>query len=162
MILKITFWILISYIVTYIIGRILSYSAAILHNWCMLTIWDHQYWYNKGTTIKDIYNKISKGDHFQMCEETKFIPLANLLVSLLWLFCELLFLLFVILVLIIKLIIFIIVIFNKFIYKPFLSKIFKPVFKFCKLVYYKIKKIIQVFITIFNYIKEFILNLKIA
>ena len=117
MILKITFWILISYIVTYIIGRILSYSAAILHNWCMLTIWDHQYWYNKGTTIKDIYNKISKGDHFQMCEETKFIPLANLLVSLLWLFCELLFLLFVILVLIIKLIIFIIVIFNKFIYK---------------------------------------------
>lgn len=160
--LQIGFWIIIGYIISIIIGRISTYSAAILHNWCMLIICDHQYWYNKGTTIKDIYNKISKGDHFQMCEETKFIPLANLLVSSIWLFCELLFLLFIILILTIKAIIAIICIIDEFIYKPFLSKIFKPFFRFCKWIYSKIKKIIQVFITIFNYIKEFILNLRIS
>ena len=162
MTLKIAFWILIGYIISIILSRILTYSSAILHKWCMMVLYDGQYWFNKGTRIKDILQKISNGENFKIANEMKFIPLVNIFVPLSWLSCELLFLLFIILVLTIKAIIEIICIIDKFIYKPFLSKIFKPFFNFCKWVYSKIKKIIQVFITIFNYIKEFILNLRIS
>lgn len=161
MYLQIAFWIIIGYIISIIIGRILTYTSAILHNWCMLIIWDHQYWYNKGTTIKDIYNKISKGDNFQMCDENKFVPFANLLVSLPWLFGELLFFVLVIIILIIRLIIIIIGLLYKLIYVNCLSILLKPLSN----INYKPNLLIKTFIsikTILNNIKEFILNLRIA
>lgn len=86
MYLQIAFWIIIGYVISIIISRILAYSAAILHNWCMMVIYYHQFWYNKGTKIKDIYNDISDGDNFMACYDTKYVPLGNLFVSLIWLF----------------------------------------------------------------------------
>ena len=161
MYLQIGFWILIGYIISIIVGRILTYTSAILHNWCMLTIWDHQYWYNKGTTIKDIYNKISKGDNFQMCEETKFAPLANLLAPLIWLFGELLFFVLVIIVSIIRLIIIIISLLYKLIYVNCLSILLKPLSN----INYKPNWLIKTFIsikTILYNIKKSFLNIRIA
>ena len=165
MYLQIIFWIIIGYIVSIIIGRILTYTSAILHNWCMLTIWYHQYWYNKGTTIKDIYNKISKGDNFQMCNENKFVPFANLLVSLPWLFGELLFFVLVIIISIIRLILYIIAILYQLVYVKCLSKIFKPIYKYLSNINWSntwIIKFIKTIITILYNIKKFILNLRIA
>ena len=165
MYLQITFWIIIGYIVSIIVGRILTYTSAILHNWCMLTIWDHQYWYNKGTTIKDIYNKISKGDNFQMCEETKFAPLANILVPIIWLFAELLFLVFIIIIAIIRLILYIIVILYQLVYVKCLSKILRPIYKCLSNINWQntwIIKFIKSIITILNNIKKSFLNLRIA
>ena len=165
MYLQIGFWIIIGYIVSIIVGRILTYTSAILHNWCMLTIQNHQYWYNKGTTIKDIYNKISKGDNFQMCDENKFVPFANLLVSLPWLFGELLFLAFIIIVVIIRLILYIITILYQLVYVKCLSKLLKPLFKYLLNINWPntwIIKFINSIITILNNIKKFILNLRIA
>jgi len=165
MYLQIGFWIIIGYIVSIIIGRILSYTSAILHNWCMLIIWDHQYWYNKGTTIKDIYNKISKGDNFQMCNENKFVPFANLLVSLPWLFGELLFFGLVIIIAFVKLILYIIAILYELVYVKCLHKLLKPLYRYLSNIDWPntwIIKFIKSIITILNNIKKFILNLRIA
>ena len=77
--LQIAFWIIICYIISIPIGRILFYSAAVLHNWCMMATFGNKYWYDKGTTIKDIYDEISKGDNFIIGAEAKYKPLSNIL-----------------------------------------------------------------------------------
>jgi len=163
--LQIAFWVIIGYIVSIIIGRILTYIAAILHNWCMLTIWDHQYWYNKGTTIKDIYNRISRGDNFKMCNETKFAPLANILVPVIWLFGELLFFGLVIIIAFVKLILYIITILYVLVYVKYLHKLLKPLYRYLSNIDWPntwIIKFIKSIITILNNIKKFLLNLRIA
>lgn len=165
MYLQIGFWIIIGYIVSIIIGRILTYTSAILHNWCMLTIYDNQYWYNKGTTIKDIYNKISGGDNFEMSNETKFVPLANILMPIIWLFGELLFFGLVIIIAFVKLILYIIAILYELVYVKCLHKLLKPLYRYLSNIDWPntcIIKFIKSIITILNNIKKFILNLRIA
>lgn len=159
--LQIGFWIIIGYIVSIPIGRILFYSAAILHNWCIMVTFGNQYWYNKGTTIKDIYDEISKGDNFIIGAETKYTPLTNILFPLVWLFGELLFFVLIIIISIIRLIIIIIGLLYKLIYVRFLSPLFKPLSN----INYKTNWLTKTIIltkTILNNIKKFILNLRIA
>jgi hypothetical protein len=165
MYLQIGFWIIIGYIVSIIVGRILTYTSAILHNWCMLIIWDHQYWYNKGTTIKDIYNKISYGDNFRSSNEGKFYPIGNILFPLIWLLGELAFFTLIILIIFIRLVIFICIILHKIIYVKCLSKILKPIYKCLSNINWQntwIIKFIKSIITILNNIKKSFLNLRIA
>jgi len=159
--LQITFWVIIGYIISIPIGRILFYSAAILHNWCMMVTFGNKYWYDKGTTIKDIYDKISKGDNFIIGAETKYKPISNILFPLVWLFGELLFLIFVIIILIIRLIIIIISLLYKLIYVKYLSWLFKP-FTNIDWNNTRIYKIIMSIKTILINIKKFILNFRIA
>jgi len=165
MYLQIIFWIIIGYIISTIVGRILFYSAAILHNWCMMALVDAQYWYDSGTTINDIYEEISEGDNFKCGNEIKYGPLANILFPLTWLFAELLLLIIVILVSFIRLTIFIIGLLYEIIWVMCLSKLLRPVFKYLSKVDWPntwIVKFIKTIITILYNIKKFILNLRIA
>jgi hypothetical protein len=160
---QIVFWIIIGYIVSIIVGRILLYSAAVLHNWCMMVLWDEEYWYNKGTTIKDIYNDRSIGDNFKSGDEAKFVPLINVIFPLIWISGELSFLCLVIIVLIVRLIIFIFGLLYCLIFRKCLSKLFKPLFNYIDNIDVNSKDTwINKGVTFFEKIKQFILNTRIA
>jgi len=161
--LQIGFWFIIGYIISIIVSRILLYSAAVLHNWCIMALWDNKYWYDKGTTIKDIYNDISTGDNFKSGNEAKFGPLVNIIFPLLWLCGELLFLCLVIIVLIVRLIVFISGLLYILIYRKCLSKLFNPLFNYINNIYVKSKDTwINKTVTFFVKSKQFILNTRIA
>jgi len=163
--LQIGFWIIIGYIISTIVGRILFYSAAILHNWCMMALVDGQYWYDSGTTINDIYEEISEGDNFKSGNEIKYGPLANILFPLIWLLGELAFFTLIILIIFIILVIFICIILHKIIYVKCLSKILRPIYKCLSNINWQntwIIKFIKSIITILNNIKKSFLNLRIA
>lgn len=161
--LEITFWILIGYIVSIIVGRILFYSAAILHDWCMMATWNNQYWYDRGTTIKDIYNSISNGDNFKSGNEMKFVPIGNILFPLVWVCGELMFLCIVVIISIIRLIIIIVSCIYTLVWEKCLSKLFKPIFNYLDSIDIDSKDTwIDKIIASFKKYKQFILNIRIA
>jgi len=165
MILKIIFWVIVFYIVCYPLGRFLLYSAAILHNWCMRALYDGEYWFDKGTRIKDLFEEISEGENFQSGNEGKFIPIGNLLFPLIWLFGETLFFILVVIILSIKLIVCIIALLYQLIYVKCIAKLLRPLYRYLGSVNWQntwVIKFIRLIITILIYIKNFILNFRIA
>ena len=135
--------------------------AAILHNWCIMVMTYWQMWYDKGTTVKSLYDEISIGDNFEMLYEIRFTPIFNIGIALIWLGFELLFFIFVIFIQLLRLSVYLIGMFYVYV----LSKITKPMYNYIKKIDYPntfIGKFITFIKTLYNDIKTKILNIRIA
>ena len=155
--MKTAFIIFDCYIISYILGRILSYISAIIHNYCIMVLYENCYWFESKTTIKDILTVISSGDTFKDMYEMRWVPVLNLGGSFIWFVCELILFVFTIIISIIRLLIFI---YNLLKIKNCIKNIFvkihlNPFFSY-------INKILNNIFNYFKNIKNKFLNLRIA
>ena len=159
---EITLWILGIYFVCVIVCVVCSYIAAFIHCWSMDALYYSKYWFDKGTTLQDLCDDFNHNDTFRDCNEAKYYPLLNIFFGVCWLICEILLFLLTIIAIIIRLLIIII---YDVIYLKCLSKITDPCIRYLKSINWPntwIVRIYKVLMTIFNHIKQFILNLRIS
>lgn len=157
----ILYWSIIIYFACYICGRILSYVAAILHYWSTNVLEYWQLWFDKGTTIKSLYEDISSGGNFIQMYEIRFVPIMNLLMPAVWLLGEIVFFIFVIIIHLIRYLLYICEIFYTYI----LSPIIKPCNNSINKIDYPktfIGKIIIFVKTLYKDIKNKFLSFRIA
>ena len=159
---EITLWILGIYFACVICCVVFSYIAAFIHCWSMDVLYYSKYWFDKGTTLQDLCDDFNHNETFREHNEVKYYPLLNIFFGVFWLIGEILLFLLTIIVIIIRLLIIII---YDIIYLKCLSKITDPCIRYLKSVNWSntwIVRIFKVLMTIFNHIKQFILNLRIS
>lgn len=88
--MKIFLWIVGIYVVSIPVSQILSYSSGLLNQYLSLVFLDEQFWFDKGTTVKDIHEDIVNGENYDSFREVRYVPFGNLLFSVIWLVGELL------------------------------------------------------------------------
>jgi len=159
---EIALWILGIYFACVIICVVCSYIAAFIHCWSMKALYYSKYWFDKGTTLQDLYDDFNHNETFIECNKVKYYLLLNIFFGVFWLISEILLFLLTIIVIIIRLLI---IINYDIIYLKCLSKITDPCIRYLKNINWPntwIVRIYKVLMTILNYIKQFILNLRIS
>ena len=163
----------------YIYNRVIFFIGAFIWQWSSRIIFINEFWFDKGTSIKDIYNSIKyqdgdnhKGAYNEECYLTdsygfvssiRWFPVVNILISTIIFCANILGLILALLVLIIR---FLIVILN-FIWKYGLKYVCKGIkYLFNKILnflyYIHLNSFIKYLFNICINIKDKILNFKIA
>ena len=88
--MKIFLWIVGIYVVSIPVSQILAYLAGLINRYLCILFFDEQFWFDKGTMIKDIHEDIVNGENYGSFKEVRYVPLGNLLFSVIWLIGELL------------------------------------------------------------------------
>ena len=163
----------------YIYNRIIFFIGAFIWQWSSQIISFNKFWFDKGTSIKDIYNSIKyedgdnhKGAYNEECylndsygfvRSIRWFPIVNILISTIIFCANILGLLFALLIILIRLLIIIILFIWKYGLK-YVCKSIKYCFnKFLKFLYYI--NLISFFKYLYNIcisIKSKILNFRIA
>ena len=155
--MKTAFIIFVCYIISYILGRILSYISAIIHNYSIMVLYENCYWFKSETTIKDILTVISSGNNFKDMYEMRWVPIFNCIGPLIWFVCELIGFVFTIIISIIRLLIFI---YDLLKIENCIKNIFVKIYSNSFFSY--INKILNNILNYFKNIKNRFLNLRIA
>lgn len=100
---------------------ILSYLAGFLNQYMVVVFIDERYWFEKGTLLGDIHNKIVSGENYSILKEAKYIPVVNLCFSGGWLLGELVLLILLTVFLILKRLFMIFILGINFIFMPILE-----------------------------------------
>ena len=88
--MKIILWIVGIYIISIPVSQILAYLAGVINQYLSLVFFDEQFWFDKGTTIKEIHTDIVSGDNYNSFEEgVRYVPIGNIIFSATWFFGEL-------------------------------------------------------------------------
>lgn len=82
--MKIFLWIVGIYIVSIPVSQILAYLAGLINRYLCILFFDEQFWFDKGTTVKDIHEDIVNGENYSSFRETRYVPLANIFFSVTW------------------------------------------------------------------------------
>ena len=79
------------YIISIPVSQILAYLAGVINQYLSLVFFDEQFWFDKGTTIKEIHTDIVSGDNYNSFEDgVRYVPIGNIIFSATWFFGELL------------------------------------------------------------------------
>jgi hypothetical protein len=64
--------------------------AGVINQYLSLVFFYEQFWFDKGTTIKEIHTDIVSGDNYNSFEDgVRYVPIGNIIFSATWFFGEL-------------------------------------------------------------------------